>query len=167
VVSKFPKWIVADDVVEVHTLLCASDAAQDTEDAPAPHREIESTRRYVTARLVRLLRSETGPMAMFTLTPDPPFPDSLDRFPPASRPIYMTRLAVDPRTLSQEPLIGLRCLRHAMAVATESGADALRSEANPDLRGTMRLLTLAGFSQAGAVMDDGERRRVGMHRTLS
>lgn len=160
------EWEIAADADEVHALLCASDAAQATPEAPAPQRRMERTRRRVESDAVHLLRLDGAAAAMLTLTPEPPFGDDLGPFPPLRRPAYLSRLAVEPVVLRREPLVGARCVRRAIDLATAEGADGMRSEANPDFVRVLRLLTFAGFEQQGPIRSDGRRRRVGLQRPL-
>jgi len=78
----------------------------------------------------------------------------------------MTRLAVEPQWLLQGPLIGARCVRKAIEIASSAGADAIRAEANPDLGDVRTLLDLFGFEQYGAANSAGGFRRVYLQKSL-
>lgn len=160
-------WSVADDVEEVHQLLCESDAAQALARAPVPVRRIETTRRLIAERSIQILRREDRAIAMITLAWRSPFPMDLWRFPPARNPAYMSRLAARPSALAEEPLLGLQCVRRAVELARTGGADAVRCEANPDLARVTAMLGLLGFVQCGAPLTDGGRRRVHLQKSLS
>jgi L-amino acid N-acyltransferase YncA len=63
-------------------------------------------------------------------------------------------------------LIGVQCVRRAVDVAREIGAEVLRSEANPDLAATRQLLGQLGFEQVGPVEEEGGVRRVALQKSL-
>ena len=159
-------WEVSTDIEEVHSLLCACDAYQSNRELPAPVRSIETTRRRVRAGSVHLLRFGTEPVAMFTLTLDPPFSDDRATFPSALKPTYLSRLAVRPDWLARGSIVGARCIRKAIEVAASLGADAVRSEANPDLKGVTTVLRLFGFQEYGRTQAEDGRRRVYLQKTL-
>ncbi|EST26303.1 hypothetical protein N566_24160 [Streptomycetaceae bacterium MP113-05] len=147
-------WEDAADAVEVHTLLEACDAHQaDATGTPRPVRRRETTVALVDGRHVRLLREDGRAVGMFTLTTrlraeEPPGQ------PHADRPAYLSRLAVAPDLLAAGSPVGVRCVREAIRLAGSLGADALRAEANPDLRGTRAMLASLGFEQCGPVHSD-------------
>jgi len=116
---------------------------------------------------VHLLRHEGRPAAMFTLTWEPPFDASATTFPPARKPIYMGRLAVAPEWLANGSLVGVRCVRRAIEIAEQAGADALRSEANPDLARVRALLDALGFEECAAFQSADGRRAVHLQKTLA
>ncbi|ARF59206.1 hypothetical protein B1H19_03025 [Streptomyces gilvosporeus] len=122
---------------------------------PVPQRDPQTTTRRVRTCCVHALRRSAGLAAMFTLTWQPPFAQDAAVFPAAQKPGYLSRLAVAPELLSQGTLLGARCVRRALEVAAEAGADVLRCEANPDLTATLELLLRLGFRQAGSTLDDG------------
>ncbi|MEU0008315.1 GNAT family N-acetyltransferase [Streptomyces sp. NPDC006314] len=160
-------WERADSAEDVHALLRASDAhTAERSGLPVPERRLDSSRRLVAERAVHLLRHAAEPVAMFTLTPHPPFNRSLDVFPPAGAPLYLRRLAVHPDWSRRDPTLGLRCVRRACETARAAGADALRAEANPDLRDSVALLIGLGFVQHGPVETEGWMRRVYLQRPL-
>lgn len=159
-------WDAADDVDEVHALLCESDAAQASLEAPAPVRNIETTRRLVAQRSVQVLRRSGRAIAMITLDWEPPFRDDLSRFPPARKPAYMSRLAARPGVLVEEPMLGGQCVRRAIELARTAGADAVRCEANPDLAAVTAMLGLLGFEQCGPPQSEGGRRRIHLQRSF-
>lgn len=160
-------WEVGADVEEVHQLLLACDRYQARCFAvPAPLRNIASTERQVGAGEVQLLRLGKEPVAMFTLSWQPGLDQDPAPFPPARRPAYLRRLAVSPAWLARGSLAGAQCLRRAVQLATEAGADALRSEANPDLIGPATLLRLFGFQQCGQGDTRDGRRRVYLQKSL-
>nr|BBG06558.1 GNAT family transferase [Streptomyces sp.] len=162
------QWEVSRDTGEVHALLCACDAHQAAASGTsAPARRLETTEHRVRSGSVHLLRHDGRPAGMFTLTWDPPFAADEGAFPPAERPLYLSRLAVAPEWLTGGSLVGLRCLRRAIETAAQAGGDALRSEANPDLSATRSLLDILGFVQHGPTLSDGQgRRRVHLHKSL-
>jgi hypothetical protein len=161
------RWQVAADPQAVHDLLLASDeyhAAANGLQVPA--RRLESTRRLVAGGAVHVLTRGRELAAMYTLTSEPPFSEELSIFPAARCPRYLQRLAVEPGWLARTPLLGLRCLRHAVGQAARSGADVLRSEANPDLRATASLLAAAGFVRYGPIRTSGPLRRMYLQKDL-
>ncbi|MFJ4963927.1 hypothetical protein EES43_28165 [Streptomyces sp. ADI96-02] len=162
------RWEVARLDAEVHALLCASDALHARlSGTPVPRRDPETTRRRVRAGCVRVLRSGGTAVASFTLTTEPPFPPDEARFAPAARPLYLSRLSVLPALLETGEPAGLRCLREALREARARGADVLRAQANPDLRGSSALLAQLGFEQQGPVLEDAGVRRVHLQRRLT
>ncbi|WP_228120296.1 hypothetical protein [Streptomyces fagopyri] len=153
-------WETAEDPDEVHALLRACDAYQARRyGSPAPVRNTGTTERRVRSGEVHLLRHDGEVAGMFTLSWDPPFTLAADAFPPAVRPAYLGRLAVAPRLLADSAPTGATCVRRAAELASARGADALRSEANPDLAGTVKLLELLGFRRHGDVLTDAAGRR--------
>ncbi|MFD6880243.1 MULTISPECIES: GNAT family N-acetyltransferase [unclassified Streptomyces] len=161
-------WEDATDPVEVHTLLEACDAYQaEVTDTPRPVRRTETTSAFVTAGHVRLLREHGRAVGMFTLTTRPGAEGPAGQ-PYAARPAYLSRLAVAPDHLAAGSLIGARCVREAIRLAVALGADAIRAEANPDIRSTRTLLESLGFEQFGPVhSDDTGRRFVHIHKPLA
>jgi hypothetical protein len=160
-------WQVATDSEEVHDLLRACDAYQASQSGtPAPVRRPETTAARVLAGNVHTLRHKGSLAAMFTLTWTAPFEEP-GIYPPASRPGYLCRLAVRPDLLAGGSLLGARCVRKAVELATGGGADELRAEANPDLTQTRELLGHLGFEQCGPVYGDpGGARRVYLRKVL-
>jgi hypothetical protein len=160
-------WEISTNVDEVHEILCASDAYTATREAPPPVRNIETTRRRVRAGSVHVLRSGAEAVAMFTLTWDAPFAEDTTIFPPAQKPAYIGRLAIRPEWLARDSIVGARCLRRAVELAVSAGADALRSEANPDLVRVLTLLHLFGFEEYGRAQSEDGRRRVYLQKVLA
>lgn len=160
-------WEIATDLQEVHELLCTSDAQQALMyGVPAPVRRLESTRRHVEAGATRILRQDGDAAGMFTLTWVPPFNEETARFPSRLKPAYLQRLVVSPRWRRGDSLVGPRCLRCAIEVAIDRGADALRAEANPDLKATRTFMQLLGFEQHGPTLTDGALRRIYLEKDL-
>jgi hypothetical protein len=160
-------WQVGTDVAAIHALLRASDAHHAAvHGLPTPARRLSTTRRLVESGAVQTLRHGPALVGMFTLTSEPPFTQDASIFPRARRPAYLQRLAVAPDWLSSVPLVGVRCLRRAVQVATTQGADALRAEANPDLTATAALLVTFGFVPCGSVRAADGLRRVYLHKDL-
>jgi hypothetical protein len=161
-------WQVATDAAEVHRLLRDSDAHQArVSGTPVPRRQLETTVRHVRDGAVHLLYRDGTAVAMFTLSWVPAFDEDESIFPPAVRAAYLSRLSVAPAALAGGSLDGLRCVRRAIELAGEAGADALRCEANPDLTGTRAMLDGLGFVQCGPThSDDSGRRWVYLHRPL-
>jgi hypothetical protein len=159
-------WEVASDAQEVHHLLCASDAYIATTKTPAPHRNRSTTENRVRSGSVHLLRHDGEAVAMFTLTWEPPFAEGIASFPLARKAAYLSRLAVCPDWLERSELVGVQCLRKAAELATAAGADALRSEANPDLEKVRTLLALFGFVEYQADRSTDGRRRVYLQKDL-
>jgi GNAT superfamily N-acetyltransferase len=160
-------WRVADDAEEVHQLLCLSDAFQAARsETPAPTRRRSSSERFVRLGSVHMLSDGDVAAAMFTLSSQQPFAPDIAEFPWARRPLYLQRLAVRPDYLGDGSIVGARCVRKAIEVAADAGADAVRCEANPDLSGTLALLALMGFEQCGPTYADGPVRRTYLHRPL-
>jgi ribosomal protein S18 acetylase RimI-like enzyme len=161
-------WRVADDAEEVHELLCVSDAFQaEVSGTPAPVRRFSSTERYVGSGSVHVLSHGGVAAAMFTLSSQQPPGDRIVDFPPAHRPVYLQRLAVRPEYVGGGSIVGARCVRKAIELAVDAGADAVRCEVNPDLAGTLALLTFMGFEQCGQVYSEGPIRRAYLYRTIS
>ncbi|MEU4849042.1 hypothetical protein [Streptomyces gilvosporeus] len=162
-------WEVAADAGEVHDLLCASDRYQGERfNSPVPQRNPATTASRVHDGLVHLLRIGGAAAAMFTLTRTPAFEEPPGAFPAAANPAYLSRLAVRPDLVAAASLAGPLCLRRAMALARERGADMLRAEANPDIESTVECMTLLGFrpcttSTGGTT----EPRRVLLYRVLT
>lgn len=160
-------WEASANADEVHALICASDAYTATSSAPAPVRNIQTTRRRVEAGSVHVLRFRGEAVATFTLTWEPPYdPRETAVFPPASKPIYISRLAVKPDWVENGSLVGVRCLRKAVELANGLGADAIRSEANPDLERVRALLAAFQFEQYGSAQAPDGRRRVYLQKDL-
>jgi hypothetical protein len=162
------RWEQGSDVEAIHSLLLASDAQMAAEyGLPVPTRRIATTERCVEEGAVHVLRSETGIVAMFTLTWNPPFgQDLVDLFPPQDRPAYLQRLARAASAAAQDPLLGAQCLRRAIERANIAGADALRCEANPDLLRTRTLYELFGFRRYGPVQGANGLRRIYLEKSL-
>ncbi|WP_106978986.1 hypothetical protein [Streptomyces griseus] len=161
-------WEDAADAAEVHALLEACDAHQaEATHTPRPVRRPETTAALVAGGHVRLLREDGRAVGMFTLDTRPRAEEPPDH-PHAERPAYMSRLAVAPDRLAAGSLVGVRCVREAIRLAGSLGADALRAEANPDIRSTRALLASLGFEQCGPVhSDDTGRRFVHLHKSLA
>ncbi|GGS10328.1 hypothetical protein Snoj_15360 [Streptomyces nojiriensis] len=160
-------WRCADSAEEVHALLRASDTlAAEQYGLPVPERRTDRSRQLVAQRAVHLLCHENSPVAMFTLTCQPPSIRHRDVFPPARTPMFLQRLAVHPDWSRRDATLGLRCVRKACETARADGADVLRAETNPDLRGSLDLLTGLGFVPHGTVETDGWMRRVYLQRRL-
>ncbi len=163
-----PGWELAADAAEVHGLLLASDAEQALRyGIPAPRRNAATTEGRVTAGEVSLLRIDGAAAGAFTLSADPPFEVSRGTFPPAAHAMYLSRLCVAPAQLRAGSLVGVRCLREAIAAAARAGADALRSQANPDFTDVLAMLQLHGFRQHGPVAAQGHLRSVNLQKDLS
>lgn len=160
------KWEAAGDADEVHRLLCESDQYTATADAPAPVRNIETTRRRVDTGCVQILRCDGRAAAMFTLTWEPPFAEELSVFPDANTPMYLSRLAVRAEWLERGSMVGVRCIRRAVELATAAGADAIRSEANPDLEAVAALLRMMGFVETVRRQASDGRRRMYLQKNL-
>jgi hypothetical protein len=103
---------------------------------------------------------------MFTLTWEPPFEEDIAMFPAARNPAYIGRLAVSPEWLAQGSIVSMKCLRKAIELARHAGADAIRSEANPDLARIRTLLDLLGFREYGSARSEDGRGRVYLQRSL-
>jgi ribosomal protein S18 acetylase RimI-like enzyme len=158
-------WEVGTDWAEVHELLCASDAHQAARNGlTAPERKADTTRRWVRAGAVHVLRHGTEAVGSFTLSAQPPHGLDPAAHPPAERPLYLQRLAVAPAHAGS--IVGMRCLRRAVELAAETGADALRCEANPDLQATRRMLDMLGFEQHGPVLAESGVRRVRLQKAI-
>jgi hypothetical protein len=159
-------WETARDAGEIHALLCACDTFVATPTAKPPLRNVETTRRLVGEGATQVLRHQGGAVASFNLLWKAPFNESNARFPFASRPAFLGRLAVDPKWLERGAIVGAQCLRRAIDLALECGADALRAETNPDLVRMKALLDLFGFAEYGTACDPDGRRRVYLHLSL-
>lgn len=151
-------WELGTDPVEVHALLCASDAYHAARTGtPVPARRTESTERHVRSGHTWLLRQGGTAVAMFTLSPSAPYDADAAGFPTGRRPRYLQRLAVRPEHTGS--LAGTRCVRKAIEIGRRQGADCLRAEANPDLAATYQMLCGLGFTQVGPVHQDDSSRR--------
>lgn len=160
-------WSLADDPDEVHLLLLASDRhSAERYGLPLPRRNRETTKSLVRDGRVHVLREGAETVAMFTLTWQPPYPLTQTGFPERRRPAYLQRLAVRPDRLRAGSLAGVQCVARAVETATAAGADALRSEVNPDLEAVLRLLLALGFVRHGQPPADGPLRRVYLQRDL-
>jgi hypothetical protein len=166
-----PVWSfrTGDDPSVIHALLIASDRHHAaTYGLAAPVRSIETSQWLARSGAVQLLMHGERPAAMFALTAEPPFTVPDDLFPGARSPLYLQRLAIEPDWLARDPLLGARCLRRAVELAEGRGADALRSEANPDLTASAELLSRFGFVQCGpALSSPSGLRRVYLQKDLS
>lgn len=159
------RWTIAEDADSIHRLLCESDAHTATSGAPAPLRNPASTRAYVDMGAVHVLWAGPEIAASITVTWTAPFARGLSSFPHARRPAYITRLAVAPRWVACDSLLGARCLRHAAEVAAAAGADALRAEANP-LLDAVRLLRMTGFIECARGQDEDGRSWCVLYKPL-
>ncbi|AHH99058.1 GNAT family N-acetyltransferase [Kutzneria albida] len=161
-------WEVASNPDEVHELLCTSDRFQAGRfDSPVPTRNPATTAKRVAAGVVHLLRVHDQAAAMFTLTWEPAFEEPSGVFPAARRPAYLGRLAVRPDLAGTGSLAGAQCVRRALSLAREQGADMIRAEANPDLEATVDMLVVLGFTRCEQVFaDDTGRRRVHLYQWL-
>ena len=156
------RWELAADADLVHKLLLQSDQqhARATRTR-APTRSEASTASHVAAGYVRLQMSGDEILGMFTLSRIPTFDPSRSVLPDALDPMYLQRLVVvtNPVTTA-DPLVGLRCVRRAIDEAAASGADALRSEANPDLSRSYSLLLACGLNPFGQVDERSDGLRI-------
>lgn len=141
------QWEFVDDADEVHRLLLASDLKA-ASGGPPPQRNPAGTRRLVRAGAVQGLRRGARLVATVTLSEEPTF-DSGPECADVNPVLYMRRLSVDPA--AQDPLLGLRAVKRAVAYAREMHFRALRSEVNPEVAGVHRMLTSLGFRQRGGV----------------
>lgn len=160
------RWDVGTSAEEIHALLRLCDAYTATAEAPAPVRNMETTKRNVESGSVHVLRRGAEAVAMFTLTWEAPFEPEDAGFPPAQRPGYLQRLAVKPELLAEGSLVGARCIRRAIELARRAGADVIRSEANPDLARVVALLGLFGFEEFRRTQAEDGRRRVYLQKNL-
>ena len=160
------RWEVALDVQEVHNLLCACDAYFATTAVPAPTRNLDTTARRVTGGSVHLLRQNGCAVAMFTLTSEPPFDESKIRWPKARNPVYVSRLAIEPKQLAEGTILGLRCYRRVFELALREGADVVRLEANPDLTRVKELLDILGFVRCTSVSESEGLKRIYLQKPI-
>ena len=160
------RWETSANPDEVHALLCACDSYTATPGTQAPLRNIETTKRHVSVGAVHVLRFRNEAVAMFTLTWEAPFSEDPPVFPPARKPLYISRLAVKPEWLAKGSLVGVQCLRRAVELAESLGADVLRSEANPDLTRVRTLLQFLGFVEHAQKESADGRRSVYLQKTL-
>jgi hypothetical protein len=103
---------------------------------------------------------------MFTLTWSPPYPLGPTGLPDRRRPAYLQRLAVSPDRLRAGSLAGVQCVARAIEIAAAGGADALRSEANPDLTAVVQILLTLGFVRYAQPPAEGPLRREYLQRDL-
>ncbi|MFE2225792.1 hypothetical protein [Streptomyces kronopolitis] len=162
-------WEVAADAGEVHELLCASDRYQGERfHSPVPRRNPATSASLVRDGLVHLLRDGAPAAAMFTLTRTSAFEEPPGVFPAAADPAYLSRLAVRPDLVTAASLAGPLCLRRAIALAGERGADMLRAEANPDIESTVECMALLGFRRCAAASEEtAGPRRIHLYRLLT
>jgi hypothetical protein len=160
-------WEVSTNAEQVHALLRACDAYTAAANVPPPERKIETTRRYVQMGSVHILRRGLQNVGMFTLTWEPTFDQDLTIFPQAEKVVYLARLAVQPEYLERGSIVGARCVRKAIELALDQGAEAIRCEANPDLVSVFTLLDLFGFRQYGPTLSHEARRRVYLQKSLT
>lgn len=162
------RFEVATDAAEAHSLLCSSDAEQAHRYAiAAPQRNPATTEHRVRSGEVRVARLGGTAVGSFTLCEQAPFDLEPGVFGPARRPLYLSRLCVAPEQLRNGSLVGLKCLREAVAEAERSGADALRSQANPDFTDVLTLLELHGFQRRGPIREHADLRFVNMEKPLA
>lgn len=136
-------WRIADDPGVVHRLVLDSDqAAAHRSYTAVPNRRWSSTEFLVDGGYVWLGSYEGRPVVTITVGPIAPFDPQRPAFPAAYRPWYIQRLAVGQEC--SDPLAGFRAARHAVGVASGSGADALRAQAN-SLLPAYAMLLLVGF----------------------
>lgn len=159
-------WESAHDVAEIHALVCASDAHVATPEALAPERSLLSTEWLIGQGATQVLRCAGRAAASFNLLWTPTFDERHATFPPCAKPAYLARLAVDPAWIGRGPLIAAQCIRRAIELASAGGADVLRSETNPDLIKTRKLLGSFGFVEHGGLVDADGRRRVYLQLSL-
>ncbi|MGW3351309.1 hypothetical protein ACWDA3_49110 [Nonomuraea rubra] len=153
-------WEDGQEAAELHELLVLCDAYQaERSGTAAPARRVETTRALVSRGLVHVLRHGGRAVASFTLSGSPPSGLDPDAFPAARDPVYLSRLAVLPELLAEGSFAGVRCVRKAIRLAADAGADVLRAEANPDLADTRTMLLGLGFEQQGPVHADETGRR--------
>jgi hypothetical protein len=160
-------WSTATNPHVIHALICACDQFVATSDQPAPTRRMETSIRRVLDGCVQLLLVDAQPAATFTLSRDPPYSLSLEVFPSARMPLYLGRLAVHPTWLAKGSLMGVHALRRAVDLATDAGADVLRSEANPTLGRMRTVLEAFGFREHGASEASDGRRRIYLQKDLA
>lgn len=162
------RWELASDAAQVHSLLEDSDAEQAIRyGIPAPRRNFSTTEYRVKSGEVHVAFLGEEAVGSFTLSALPPFELEADVFGPADNPRYLSRLCVASQQLRDGSLVGLRCLREAIAAAGRLGADALRSQANPDFADVVAMLELHGFQRRGVVMEHGPYRAVNMEKPLT
>jgi N-acetylglutamate synthase-like GNAT family acetyltransferase len=136
-------WAIAQDAAAVHFLLELSDARSARPGSPPPKRNVASTRRHVSNGWVRMLERDGRFIGMFTLSPEAPFDESDAGYSLVQRPLYLQRLAIHPEC--DDPLLGLRLLRRAVAIARASEAEVLRAETNPHLAEVCAMMAQLGF----------------------
>lgn len=143
-------WTVATGAEAVHALLEASDRRSAAGPEEIPHRSATRTAHLVASGAVQLLSIGGRAAAMITLVNEPPFDPEGILFSDVERPLYMQRLAVDEWAVVRfGALPGIATLRRALEVGRQRGADALRSEINPDLIAVRRMLLSFGFREVG------------------
>lgn len=162
------RWELASDAAQVHSLLELSDAEQAIRyGIPAPQRNFSTTQYRVRSGEVHVAFLGDEAVGSFTLSVKPPFELEKTVFGPAGNPRYLSRLCVAPQQLRNGSLVGIHCLREAIAAAGRAGADALRSQANPDFTDVVSLLELHGFQRRGPVKEHGPHRAVNMEKPLT
>lgn len=153
-------WEVARDADEVHSLLCASDAHQALPGMSVPQRNPATTQRHIHNHNVHAIRHTTTLVGCFTLTAQPPYGMDLSVFGDTGLAAYLQRLSIHPKWIAQNPLLGMRCVRHAAVVARQRAAASLRAEINPDIGGTHKMMRMLGFQQRGEVSGQAGRRKL-------
>jgi hypothetical protein len=161
-------WEVADNVEEVHALICECDDFNSQVNAPAPLRNITTTESNINKRQTHILRGQDGrAIATLTLSFETPFDsDAQKLFPSCRTSAYLKRLAVHPRFLETGSIVGAQCIRYAERLAVLGGADAIRCEANPELK-AYQLLLMFHFVPCGEVHLGDKRRRIYLYKQLA
>jgi hypothetical protein len=156
-------WRRADDAEAVHALLLLSDQQAATMSrTPVPRRSRETTAHLVATGATYVGRDGDEVLATFSVSATPTFDPDEHGLPAVTGAWYERRLAVHPAAPS---LVGLQAVRTAIEVARDGGAEVLRAEANPDLSGVLRLLTMSGYVVL-ATDPDGPTRRAFLQRDL-
>ncbi|HTZ44966.1 MAG TPA: GNAT family N-acetyltransferase [Jatrophihabitans sp.] len=161
--SQPPVWQQASDPDRVTRLLELSDRAV-AGDGPVPRRNPASTSRLVRDGSVFLLTDGDTDLAMITVCEAEPTEEGERYYPPTERPAYMRRLAVHPDR--QGSLLAMQAVQHAIRIARQRGATALRCETNPDNEAALRLLQLQGFRTCSPSLEADGTRHVLLWRAV-
>jgi GNAT superfamily N-acetyltransferase len=92
-------------------------------------------------------------VATFSLSTRKPWAIDVSYFTQVAKPIYLTAMAVDPKSQGQG--LGTRCIEEAIRVARDWPADALRLDAYDAASGAGAFYAKCGFREVGRVVYRG------------
>jgi GNAT superfamily N-acetyltransferase len=103
----------------------------------------------MTRSTIFIARLRQRVIAMLTLSRRKPWAIDVAYFPPATRPLYLTDMAVAPDC--QRTGIGRRCIAEAIRIAREWPADAIRLDAFDAAAGAGEFYCKCGFHEVARV----------------